>query len=85
MERAVKRDLKARGDLGDRATLAALALVMAQAIDRQGDTGAPTAVAKLVQELRAVMAALRGGNSDGDDDPDFTAAMSTPVRDAPVA
>lgn len=79
----MKRDIKARGDLGTRATLAELALVMARAIDRQGDTGAATAVAKLVQELRAVMAALGEVTGDGDDDAEFAADMSTPVRDSP--
>lgn len=80
----MKRDIKARGDLAARATLAELALVMARAIDGQGDSGAPTAMAKLVQELRAVMAALGEVTGDGDDDGEFTANMSTPVRDSPL-
>lgn len=84
VELALRKDIKALGaTAGSRATLGELALVLARAIDGQGEGAAPTAVAKLVQELRAVMAALGEATGDGDDDAEFASDMSTPVRDAP--
>jgi hypothetical protein len=69
VELAVKRDLKALGDLkaSGRATLAEMALVLARAIDGRGAEG-PTTTAKLVQELRTLMASLGKADGDGDDD-----------------
>jgi hypothetical protein len=87
VELAVRRDLKAMSvaDSDGRATLGVLAGVLARAIDNQPAGANPATTAKLVQELRAVMAAMRRDAVDGDDDAGFAADMSTPVRDAPVA
>jgi hypothetical protein len=80
VELAVKRDIKAMGARPGRGTLAALALVLARAID---DGPAPSMVSKMVSELRACMTALgKGGGDDGDDDAGFGVDMSTPVRDS---
>ena len=86
VELAVRRDLavlNATKDLktSGRETLGELAVVLARSIDSQPASGAPSTVAKLVQELRAVMVVLRnGGGDDGGGDAAFGADMSTPVR-----
>ena len=87
VELAVRRDLTALGYLGKdrkdragRATLSELALVLARNVDSSEH---PPTIAKLVQELRAVLALLnREGAGDSDDDAAFAARMGTPVGDA---
>jgi hypothetical protein len=90
VELAVRRDLRAFGELkgSGRETLGELALVLARQIDSRGAEG-PTTTAKLVQELRSMMQALRRVDGDGDDGGEVeqlpAPAVPAVVRDGTVA
>jgi CRISPR/Cas system CSM-associated protein Csm2 small subunit len=83
IELAMRKDLKTVGDLSEasRFTLAAMAMVLARQIDRQAESASSSTLAKLVQELRALMNALRRVDNDDDDTEEFVRRMQTPVRD----
>lgn len=87
VERAVRRDLRQLdGEAKSRrATMIELALVLARALDaRAAAEGSPAVLAKLVQELRAVMGRLMEVKGDDNDADEFAARMSSPVRLAAV-
>lgn len=71
---------------GARKSLAALALWLAEVIDKRGGEAGPTTTARLAQELRATLQALTvERDHDGDSLAALIAAMSTPVGHTPDA
>lgn len=81
---AVRRDLRRLGrlDTGVRGSLAEVAFVLARAID-DADEEPPTTVAKLAQELRVTLGALREVGGDGDDAAGVAADLASAVWDTP--
>ena len=62
-------------------TYQAIALWLADVIDKRGQDDGPSVTAKLAERLQATMQALtRKGGDDGDTFQDFTDAISEPVR-----
>jgi Xaa-Pro aminopeptidase len=90
METAVRRDLLRVGrlDEGVRASLAQSALILAHAIDSYAkEAKSPaelSAITKAIQELRTVLGKLVEADDDGDDEAEFAARMSAPVRNPAV-
>jgi hypothetical protein len=90
MELTVRADLDRLGrlDKGVRASLAQSALVLAHAIDAyaaQAESPAElSAIAKAIQELRIILGTLVEAVDDGDDEAEFAARMSAPVRNPAV-
>jgi hypothetical protein len=83
---AVSGDLAGLADTlkgGARASLAAMALWLAEVIDKRGGEAGPTTSARLAQELRATLVALTTEKSDDVNAVQrFLDMVSTPVRDA---
>lgn len=82
VELAVRRDLKALGEIHGGSALAELALVLARAVDGVPSGGPLTTVAKLVGELRVTLGQLREVSSRDGDSEEEGDGMSTPVWDA---
>lgn len=85
MAAAVKGDLDVMPVVpgGVHASLRALALYLAEAIDALGSAGNPATAARLAQELRTVLTDLaRRSNADDDEADAFRAGLSTPVVEA---
>lgn len=82
---AVSGDLAGLADTlkgGARASLAAMALWLAEVIDKRGGEAGPTTSARLAQELRATLVALTTEKSDDVNAvQQFLDMVSTPVRD----
>lgn len=80
---AVKADIAALGDDlhgGARQTYAAMALWLAEVIDKRGAEEGPSNTARLAAELRAYMAALtKAGAQDDDALRDYLRNLRTPV------
>ena len=79
---AGRRDLRRLGrlDTGVRGSLAEVAFVLARAID-DADEEPPTTVAKLAQELRVTLGALREVGGDSDDAAGVADDLSAAVWD----
>ena len=82
VERAVRAEIRDLGKKSAARSLGELCLVLAKAVDAQGDDGAGSTTAKLVQELRVTLGQLREVSSGGGDaEGAFGARMGSPVRD----